>query len=284
MNHLKPHRNPKAFTLIELLVVIAIIAMLLSIIVPAVSLAKKKAATAVCLINAKNLSLAWYTYQGENNGLLVIGDPGGLGDGLKGAWIENPQFLDPSGKERECDALSTVLVTDDHEKRGIMKGAIYPYLQATDVFHCPADNVRKSKYDLSRVFRTYSIPKCFKSGKFAQITQPGIRYNFIEEADGRNFNVGTWDIKTPADAPLYAWEWQDVVAINHGDSSVLGFCDGHAEIHKWVDDHTKLRVKMFIEDVNIKDTAALNAAYPRNKNLFFTDVDYMSRGWAYRVR
>ena len=52
----------KAFTLIELLVVIAIIALLLAILMPALSMAKKKASTAVCLVNTKNLSLAWYMY------------------------------------------------------------------------------------------------------------------------------------------------------------------------------------------------------------------------------
>ena len=50
----------KGFTLIELLVVIAIIALLLAIIVPAVKMAKRKAASAVCLTNVKNLSVAWY--------------------------------------------------------------------------------------------------------------------------------------------------------------------------------------------------------------------------------
>ena len=47
-----------AFTLIELLVVIAIIALLLSIIVPSLQTAKKKAAGAVCMSRERNLVLA----------------------------------------------------------------------------------------------------------------------------------------------------------------------------------------------------------------------------------
>lgn len=52
----------KAFTLIELLVVIAIIALLMSIIVSSLQMAKKKASVAVCLANVKNVGLAWYGY------------------------------------------------------------------------------------------------------------------------------------------------------------------------------------------------------------------------------
>jgi len=61
----------RAFTLIELLVVIAIIALLLAILVPSLSLVKRKAASAVCLVNFKNLALGWYMYQEENDGRLV---------------------------------------------------------------------------------------------------------------------------------------------------------------------------------------------------------------------
>ena len=58
----------RAFTLIELLVVIAIIALLLAILTPSLSLAKRKAAAAVCLVHVKNLALSWYMYQEDNNG------------------------------------------------------------------------------------------------------------------------------------------------------------------------------------------------------------------------
>ena len=55
----------KAFTLIELLVVIAIIALLLSIVMPGLNMAKRKAASAACLSNARQMSMAWYMYQEE---------------------------------------------------------------------------------------------------------------------------------------------------------------------------------------------------------------------------
>ena len=69
----------RAFTLIELLVVIAIIAILMAIVMPALSLAKQKAATTVCLSNTKNLALGWYMYMGDNDGRIMSCEDTGHG-------------------------------------------------------------------------------------------------------------------------------------------------------------------------------------------------------------
>jgi len=58
----------KAFTLIELLVVISIIALLLSILVPALGVAKKQAQNVVCKSNLHQWGMAWKIYTEENNG------------------------------------------------------------------------------------------------------------------------------------------------------------------------------------------------------------------------
>ncbi|MHC4620288.1 MAG: type II secretion system protein [Planctomycetota bacterium] len=60
--------NKRGFTLIELLVVIAIIALLMSILMPALSRAKGQAKAAVCLSNLHQWSLAWGMFLDDNQG------------------------------------------------------------------------------------------------------------------------------------------------------------------------------------------------------------------------
>ena len=65
----------KAFTLIELLVVIAIIALLMSILMPALQRVKSQARSVACLSKLKQWGLFFAMYAEDYNGRFMMGSP-----------------------------------------------------------------------------------------------------------------------------------------------------------------------------------------------------------------
>jgi len=278
----------KAFTLIELLVVIAIIALLMAIILPALNSVKRKAATTVCLSNTKNLSLGWYMYMQDNDGRIMSSEDNGTeGNGNYVGWCGVP--LNENGS-RMSNTQTSPAVTDEDEIRGIKEGVLYPYVGDAGAYHCPADNIRKSMCDQTTVFVSYGVPMCLygrpnpsSSGYntqikiFSEITRPATRYVFVESAETRNFNMNQrFIIGAPEYTGNTEWGWWGPMAVNHGDSSILGFCDGHSEVRKWRDRFTIERVDKLIT----QGVTNYGVEYPPPGQTL--DIDYMAAGWAYR--
>ena len=278
----------KAFTLVELLVVIAIIALLMSILLPAMYRVKQKASGIACLANTRNLSAGWYMYADDNDGRIMSAEDDATDDrGAYVGWIGVPR--DAGGTSLSISQVSPP-VTDQDEIRGIELGLLYSYVKSPKPYHCPGDNIRKSIYDGTRVYVSYGVPMCLygvpKSSsagydtqikRFDEITLPSTRYVFVESAELRNWNMSHHFVMG---APEYTgktiWGWWGPMAINHGDSSVLGFCDGHSEIRKWRDRFTIERVDKLLKG----GVTVYGIDYPTPDQT--SDIRYMADGWAYR--
>ena len=235
----------KGFTLIELLVVIAIIALLLAIIIPALNSVKQLAAQVPCMQNQRTIAQAFFMYQEDHDGWLVTGHAwftpnSSVTDGRD--WTYCP-MTDNGAPVRGVSENPTA----EFEKNGIRAGALWPYIEAIDSYHCPADR-RVVKDGIG--WRSYSmvaglgaayggyVTEAHEVHKMHEIKSPGDKYISVEEieklSDGRYWwNMGSWVVDIPRQY------WFDPVAGWHTWGCTLAFADSHSEKIKWRDQRTK---------------------------------------------
>jgi prepilin-type N-terminal cleavage/methylation domain-containing protein len=118
----------RAFTLIELLVVIAIIAVLMGILMPALSRAREQGKRAVCLQNNKTLVMAWMLYCDEFNGNMPGAQAVDLGTDApkdRPSWAKKPAGTTP------------VDAPIEDQVRAIEQGVLFPFVKSIKVYRCP---------------------------------------------------------------------------------------------------------------------------------------------------
>ncbi|MBN1807344.1 MAG: type II secretion system protein [Sedimentisphaerales bacterium] len=226
----------RGFTLIELLVVIAIIAVLMAILMPALSRVKEQGKRVVCMNNLKQLTLSWILYADDNNDVLV--------NGAIGYSNQNMAWGDHRNETAWVDALSIGWQNIEDQEVAIKAGALWPYVKDLKIYKCPTARSKEEALTYAIMFSMNAVNHTPTQGvrgahikKRTEITNPAPAYRLVFIDEGR--------MTADAYAVHYDTEmWWDDPPVRHGDGTTISFADGHSDHWKWKGTDTIKRARL----------------------------------------
>ncbi len=220
-------RLPKSgFTLMEMLVVVAIIALLMSILLPALTKTEEQALSRHCAANLKNLTVAWTIYADDNKGKLCSGDT--QLSNQENCWVNEGPMI----PENETGGTT----------QAIKEGALWEYIGLLESYRC--------KTDTSGLIRSYCISRAMNGATctcqedhvnpyrmLSKITRISDKMVFVDAASRERWIEGSFapfQENEPNEPTWYVRPSRTITA-RHLKGFNASFADTHCEWFRYKD-------------------------------------------------
>ena len=262
----------RAFTFTELLVVIAVLALLLLVMIPARADSRNKSKGVRCLDNMRQIMNAVMLYTHDNHDLFppnpddgtavpghnwCAGQAGaGAANEFNSEILANPQrclittYLNTNVSVFRCTAdlrvglyqgtnsskFGTIVPAARSIAMNQAVGTICPgFNSGSGHSGAPTMSVNGPWLDSAYSNRRNSPYRTY--GRLSDLVVPGPSKLWVMlEEDPRSINDAGFCFG------MNSAEWIDFPSTQHGMSCVVGFADGHVELHKWTDSRTRVPI------------------------------------------
>lgn len=182
-----------------------------------------------------------------------------------------------------ADATPTVQETGAARHEALVKAKILlspllsKYARNPMLMHCPGDaRYRRTPGSSAWAFDSYSQgagvngeDRANSITKESAIIAPAKQWIFIEDSDTRGWNIGSWMLEPTAPSSI------DNLPIFHNNKGTLGFADGHAVMHKWLDGVTITQGRKAAGGQQI----VFGAGIIGPRDLKYLAAGYIYKGW-----
>jgi prepilin-type N-terminal cleavage/methylation domain-containing protein/prepilin-type processing-associated H-X9-DG protein len=287
-------KRRRAFTLIELLVVIAIIAILASLLLPALARAKQQAQNVQCMSNLRQCTLAWLSYNTDFKGVFAYNQENEIFTATPGyprGWIFGWEgYTGTSQPPAPADSNTNPAYCLDPNY-----AQLGSYLKAPGILRCPADHSedkpggggppRLRSYSMSESIGANTNGAADGQGIFlptpmfqvylkeTDVTHPTpSKLWLLTDENADSINDGAFAFRMPTGTKgSPGTGWIDVPSKRHNNACGFTFVDGHAEIHRW------LMPQNIPGELN--GPSANNPQFTSLPSSFGADPDFYWMGW-----